>query len=195
MGSPTSQLDTLEFILSRDHPLARLTPEQWVRLFNKTLREAGGQFDYLKGVFGLNGLYRNAFERSDLADLAKQSQYDLLHLVQQWNGRHFVLHRNKTWGWFTLDPDANPPTIAEHSMGLATHELLPYLEADADFPGTRMLGYQLYAGILDGIEKGIEEAHARVRVLEDNLKYVRQQGLRVRAIYEPHPPLKDPRTS
>lgn len=190
MGTPTSQLNTLEFILSREVPLAKLTPEQWVELLDATLREIGSQFEYLK-VFGLNGLYRGAFEESGLVEAEKQAKHELYHLTRQPNGRHFVLNRNKTWGWFRLDTDVKPHLIAEHALGLGTYDLLPMLEGDAHWPNGNMLGYELYTGIMQVIEKGIEVMYERLYALEDNLKQVRQQGMRVSALYAPHPPMKE----
>lgn len=194
MGSPTSQLDTLEFISGKIQPFAKLTPDQWVELLEATLYEIGGQFEYLK-VFGLSGLYQGAFQDSGLTELEKSAKYDLVLLTRHRNGRHFVLDRNKTWGWVTFTSDTVPLVVDNYSMELKTHELLPFLRADAEWTSDGMLGYELYAGIMRVIEDGIERMRDRLRALEDNLKNVRQKGMRVRALYEPHPPVKDPRTS
>jgi hypothetical protein len=194
MGSPTSQPDrALEFILSRDEPFQLLTPRQWVELLDKTLSEIGGQMEYLK-AFGLSGIYRGAFEDMGMVDEEKRARHELRELNARQDGHVFFIGRNKKWGWVRLDPRSHPRVIADFKLDLDTTELLPFLEADNSWGGPKhaRLGYKLYAGLMQLIEEGIAEAYKRAFALEENLKRTRQQGMRVRALYEPHPEVEKP---
>lgn len=193
MGSPTSQpASALDFITSRDEPFQLLSPEEWVELLEKTLQAMGGQMEYLK-PFGVSGIYRAALEQS-APDQEKRFRHGLRQLDAKQNGYVFLIDRDKKWGWLRIDPQSGSLKVADYKLDLLTTDLLPFLEADNSSMGPKYarLGYDLHKGLMKLIEDGIEEAYRRAYALEENLKFVRQHGMRVRALYEAHPEVKKP---